>query len=508
MAGASEALSAQLSYGLFLLVLLVLALPIRVTAPAWLARLSPRHATDRLVGWATTEPTAAPAASWSDPFAPVPPPPGLASAPPGLRTEGRAPTFDIETATESTAPAASIPTGPEGAGDTAPRALTGIVPPRSDDAARVSLTPSAALMLAWAVVVLGLLARLAWVHVRMHHRLRAAVSLDADALPVDLDHLRRLVGLGRAVPALETHAVAAPAVWGWLRPRLLLPPGLAAELPPSQLSWALLHELVHIRRGDIWVATFQRLVQAAYFFHPGAWLANRAIDAQREYACDDAALALSGQSRSDCGAGLLAIVARAHGLPAPKAPAPALFRSEASIRRRLLRLLDARRHPHRGLSLGAAIVLAALALIVLPNVRARQDGREGRGDAGAKAKAAGPPIVGEVVDAGGKSVSGVNVWLAGTVVPEGKAILLGHTRADADGRFSLASPRPEAMAEMIGPGIWAYRPGSGAAWTAREMPLEGRSNRLTLGGPAPVRFRVVDPEGGPLLARGSRSATC
>ncbi len=44
-------ISAQLSYGLFLLVLLDLALPISVRAPAWLGHRSPRRAVDRLVGW-------------------------------------------------------------------------------------------------------------------------------------------------------------------------------------------------------------------------------------------------------------------------------------------------------------------------------------------------------------------------------------------------------------------------------------------------------------------------
>jgi beta-lactamase regulating signal transducer with metallopeptidase domain/protocatechuate 3,4-dioxygenase beta subunit len=495
-------ISPQLSYGLFLLVVLDLALPIPVNAPAWLARLSPRHTAERLVGWATAEPPPAPAGPRSDPFAPAPPPPGLASAPARPRTEARTPTDDIAPTAVSAVPAPSEPPGPEAVDAPAPRAMVQVARLGRDDAAGPGLTPSAVLMLAWAAVVLGLLARLAWVHVRMHRQLRAAVPLDPARLPVDLNHLRRLVGLRRAVPVLETVAVAAPAVWVWTRPRLLLPPGLAAELPPSQLSWALLHELVHIRRGDIWVATFQRLVQAVYFFHPAAWLANRAIDVQREYACDDAALALSGLSRRDCGAGLLTIVGRAHGLPMPKAPALALFRSEASIRRRLLRLLDTRRRLHRRLSLGAAMLLAAVGLIVLPNVRARQDGREGQGGAGAKTKATDRPIVGEVVDADGKPAAGADVWLAGTIVPEGKAILLGHTRTDTEGRFSLQSPGPEAMSGMVGPGIWAYRRGSGAAWTKREpdgtVSLEGRSNRLTLGGSTPVRVRILESDGAPL----------
>src|SRR5690348_9211666 len=48
-------LSAQLSYGLFVLILLKLVVPIPLTVPAWLAQLSPRHAADRLAGWGLPE---------------------------------------------------------------------------------------------------------------------------------------------------------------------------------------------------------------------------------------------------------------------------------------------------------------------------------------------------------------------------------------------------------------------------------------------------------------------
>ena len=88
---------------------------------------------------------------------------------------------------------------------------------------------------------------------------------------------------------------------GAYRGRLLVPPGLVESLPNEQLRWALLHELVHIRRGDTWVLLIQRLTQIVFFFHPAVWLANRLAGTFREFACDDAALALTGIDRRDCG---------------------------------------------------------------------------------------------------------------------------------------------------------------------------------------------------------------
>ena len=102
----------------------------------------------------------------------------------------------------------------------------------------------------------------------------------------------------------------SPAVGGLLRPAVILPPDLDESLSPKQLTWVLLHELAHVRRGDLWVVLVQRVLQAVFFFNPAVHLANWIIDELREYACDDAALAACKTSRRVCGEGFLAIVER------------------------------------------------------------------------------------------------------------------------------------------------------------------------------------------------------
>jgi hypothetical protein len=47
--------SAQLGYGLFLLVILKLLVPIQFTVPEWLANLSPSHSAGRAVMWVARE---------------------------------------------------------------------------------------------------------------------------------------------------------------------------------------------------------------------------------------------------------------------------------------------------------------------------------------------------------------------------------------------------------------------------------------------------------------------
>ena len=178
-------------------------------------------------------------------------------------------------------------------------------------------------------------------------------------------------GLRAPVRWAVSHQLNSPAVGGLVRAAVIIPPDLSDSLTPKQLTWVLLHELAHVRRGDLWVVMVQRVVQAVFFFHPAVHLANWIIDELREYACDDVALAACKTSRRVCGEGFLAIVERSVE-PVPAAvPVLGLFDSRLLIRRRLIRILDNSRTVHARLSPGAACGLLLLALVVLPFGRPR-----------------------------------------------------------------------------------------------------------------------------------------
>jgi beta-lactamase regulating signal transducer with metallopeptidase domain len=329
--------SSAFLHGLFLLVLIKAALPI--TLPYTLAVSLPRP----LAGVMREE---------SEVSIPQPQPPTRTqtvepNAPEDLVNEARAVPSERLASLPAAGPEPSVESGPK---------------------------PSLAvwLMLAWAVVAASLLARFVVAHVRMARRLRGARLVDPDELPVDPIHLAALAGLWRPVPIVETDCATAPGIWGLVRPRLLVPSGLIESLPKEQLTWAFLHELMHVRRGDSWILLFQRLIQIVFFCNPAVWVANRAADVLREFACDDASLALAGVARHDCGAGFLAIAERACRARPSSAPiALGLFGSSALIHKRLERILDDGRPLSPRLSWGAVTLLGVAALAVLPTVRAQ-----------------------------------------------------------------------------------------------------------------------------------------
>ncbi len=257
---------------------------------------------------------------------------------------------------------------------------------------RPGMSVASGLMIVWLGTGVVLLTTLLSRHAKMHVRLRSVPDFDAAGWPIDLSELSRRTGLRGPVTVKEVPWIDTPAVWGLVRPVLLVPPGLSETLTPGGLTWVILHEFAHIRRRDAWVVLLQRLVQVAYVFHPVVWLANRMIDQTREFACDDAALALAEVPRRDCGEGFLSILELARGAGNATVPALGIVRSHSLIRSRLMRLIDPRRPlPPRGLSAGGCGVLLIAAVVALPRLRA--DDRPDRPARPAPAPASAPASV-------------------------------------------------------------------------------------------------------------------
>jgi bla regulator protein BlaR1 len=94
------------------------------------------------------------------------------------------------------------------------------------------------------------------------------------------------------VPVMSAPDVVEPGVYGFLRPVLLLPEGIAERLSQTQLDAILTHEFCHVRRKDNLTAAIHMAVQAIFWFHPLTWwIGSRLVD-EREKACDEEVLRL------------------------------------------------------------------------------------------------------------------------------------------------------------------------------------------------------------------------
>lgn len=95
------------------------------------------------------------------------------------------------------------------------------------------------------------------------------------------------MGLSRHVRLKLTARITTPAVYGLMRPVVLLPIALALSIPKDQLEALLAHELAHIRRADFIANLLTLCARTLLYFHPVVHWICRDLERTREVLCDD-----------------------------------------------------------------------------------------------------------------------------------------------------------------------------------------------------------------------------
>ena len=125
----------------------------------------------------------------------------------------------------------------------------------------------------WIVVALSILLLLAVLYVTTLRELK------------DSKHLRENIYL--------SEKVTSPAVYGIIRPRIILPITWADR----DLDLVLLHEQTHIRRGDNLWRMLAFVIVALHWFNPVAWIFLKLLLTDLELACDEGVLVHLGEDR-------------------------------------------------------------------------------------------------------------------------------------------------------------------------------------------------------------------
>lgn len=191
----------------------------------------------------------------------------------------------------------------------------------------------------------------------------------------------RDLGLRRTPPILISNGVAVPAVFGVLRPTLVLPPW-CFEWSLSCRRVVVLHELAHVKRRDCLAQLLADTACTLYWFHPLAHRAAAALRDERERASDDIVLE-AGTCATTYADHLLDLVRVGVGLP----PAPAVaFGTPSRLNHRIAALLAEdhwRTAPRtRTVLVGVAAGAVAFTLVASAQVTAQPAAEIHTGDLG------------------------------------------------------------------------------------------------------------------------------
>lgn len=96
--------------------------------------------------------------------------------------------------------------------------------------------------------------------------------------------LKRELQLRRSIQAIEYCKAESPMIIGFFRPLLILP---QEQYSPEELYFIVKHELVHLKRGDVYIKLLFVTANAVHWFNPLIWMMRKEANIDIELSCDE-----------------------------------------------------------------------------------------------------------------------------------------------------------------------------------------------------------------------------
>jgi ankyrin repeat protein/Zn-dependent protease with chaperone function len=159
--------------------------------------------------------------------------------------------------------------------------------------------------------------------------------------------------------------IGQPFVWGLLRGDIYLPANFVGANNAEHRRGVLGHELSHVLRFDAAVNLLQIMAQAAFWFHPFVWWANKRIRAEREKCCDEMTIARLGAKAKDYSKAIVNILISEHESTRP-VPSLAVAGPVKNIEERIKTMLRPGKKFYKRPSLIAATTILLAAFLTVP----------------------------------------------------------------------------------------------------------------------------------------------
>jgi beta-lactamase regulating signal transducer with metallopeptidase domain len=219
---------------------------------------------------------------------------------------------------------------------------------------------------------------------------------DAGLLALLRDCRERL-GVRGDLSLSESPDIVTPALYGFLKPKLLLPCGFIGRFSAKELRFILLHELAHVKRRDILFNWLAAILQILHWFNPLIWFGFARWRADRELACDALALEAAGAGQNqEYGQTILRLLENfKHRVAVPGLVG--ILEDKKQLQRRIRMIAGFR--PSKGFGLVSAVLFAGLGVVCLTDAQNKAPVSAGKASSSAtvqsvpQAEASSRPVV-------------------------------------------------------------------------------------------------------------------
>lgn len=203
---------------------------------------------------------------------------------------------------------------------------------------------------------------------------KASLPLQNRQIRQLFDSCLRELGIKKDIPVYSSAYLNSPIAAGFIKPVIIIPIHMLSEFTAKEMRYIFLHELSHIKRGDLFVIRLMALAQTLYWYHPAVWFGLKEMKKDQEIACDLSVLSmLEENSYLDYGRTLIRF---AENMSRRLYPAARIAGSEKEIRRRILSIAAYRKESVwvRWKSRFILAIAASLLLAILPVTSAAASG--------------------------------------------------------------------------------------------------------------------------------------
>ncbi len=96
-----------------------------------------------------------------------------------------------------------------------------------------------------------------------------------------------LLNIRRNIEILVVNEISSPALYGVIKPKILIPIKIFNNIKKEELKYIILHELCHYKRKDVTLTLIIYLLKAVYWFNPIILFALNTLKEDCEVACDN-----------------------------------------------------------------------------------------------------------------------------------------------------------------------------------------------------------------------------
>jgi beta-lactamase regulating signal transducer with metallopeptidase domain len=125
--------------------------------------------------------------------------------------------------------------------------------------------------LIWLIGALLILIYIVFVNIMLSISINKSPHCDKQDINKILEESKLKLKVRSKISVIYDQNLKSPAVYGIIRPKILISEDIINRLTTKELSFVFLHEVTHIRRKDLIVNVVIMLIQVVYWFNPFIW---------------------------------------------------------------------------------------------------------------------------------------------------------------------------------------------------------------------------------------------